>query len=302
VPRADRMHHIVNNLWLGSQHDADQLVRNNPERITAILNVRGVDAYHPPGRDQAAEHPGKAYKWIPAPDIGILYPKHVKEALGWLQEQTDKGERILIHCKHGISRSPGFLAAFMVDSGISSSLEEARAAISVHRPVLPATQIVESVRLPGLISALTGLPNRLAFDEGNTSPFVAVADVDLMKAFNDYYGHIAGDALLRRLAKILIGVGLDAYHHQGDEFLCKGESRQELDAKLSQARQIFREPFQLYADGRIQTIEGTDFSFGIGTTLEEEATLYELKKATAQNESPEWLRKIIGTGGHGQVW
>jgi GGDEF domain-containing protein/predicted protein tyrosine phosphatase len=296
------MHHIVNNLWLGSQHDADQLVRNNPERITAILNVRGVDAYHPPGRDQAAEHPGKAYKWIPAPDIGILYPKHVKEALGWLQEQTDKGERILIHCKHGISRSPGFLAAFMVDSGISSSLEEARAAISVHRPVLPATQIVESVRLPGLISALTGLPNRLAFDEGNTSPFVAVADVDLMKAFNDYYGHIAGDALLRRLAKILIGVGLDAYHHQGDEFLCKGESRQELDAKLSQARQIFREPFQLYADGRIQTIEGTDFSFGIGTTLEEEATLYQLKKATAQNESPEWLRKIIGTGGHGQVW
>ena len=302
MPRADRMHHIVNNLWLGSQHDADQLVRNNPERITAILNVRGVDAYHPPGRDQAAEHPGKAYKWIPAPDIGILYPKHVKEALGWLQEQTDKGERILIHCKHGISRSPGFLAAFMVDSGISSSLEEARAAISVHRPVLPATQIVESVRLPGLISALTGLPNRLAFDEGNTSPFVAVADVDLMKAFNDYYGHIAGDALLRRLAKILIGVGLDAYHHQGDEFLCKGESRQELDAKLSQARQIFREPFQLYADGRIQTIEGTDFSFGIGTTLEEEATLYQLKKATAQNESPEWLRKIIGTGGHGQVW
>jgi GGDEF domain-containing protein len=296
------MQHIVNNLWLGGQQDADELVRNNPEKITAILNVRGADAYKPPGRDQATEHPGKAYKWIPAPDTGVVYHEHVKEALVWLQEQTDKGERILIHCKHGVSRSPAFLAAFMVESGISSSLEEAKAAISVHRSVQPAAQIVEPVRRVVLVSALTGLPNRQAFDEGKPSPFVAIADVNLMRAFNDFYGQIAGDALLRRLAQILVGVGLDAYHYQGDEFLCKGESGEELNAKLSQARQIFREPFQVYAEGRIQTIEGTDFSFGIGTSLEEEeAALYEAK-ATARNGSPEWLRKIIGTGGHGQVW
>src|SRR5882672_2615658 len=237
------MHHIVNNLWLGSQRDADELVRNNPEKITAILNVRGPDAYDPPGRDQSAEHPGKAYKWIPAPDIEIIYPQHVKEALLWLREQTDKGARILIHCKHGISRSPAFLAAFMVESGISSSLEEAKATISVHRDIQPATLLVEPARRVVLISALTGLPNRQAFDEGKASPFVAIADVDLMRVFNDVYGRIAGDALLRRLAQILIAVGLDAYHHQGDEFLCKGGSREELNAKLSQARQIFRESF-----------------------------------------------------------
>ena len=289
------MDHIINNLWLGSQQDADELVRNNPEKITAILNVRGPDAYKPPGQDQSSEHPGKAYKWIPAPDTGVIYPEHVKEALLWLQEQTDKRERILIHCKHGISRSPAFLAAFMVESGISSSLEEAKATISVHRDVQPATLIVEPVRRVVLISALTGLPNRHAFDEGRASPFVAIADVDLMRVFNDVYGQIAGDALLCRLAKILIAVGLDAYHQQGDEFVCKGESREELHAKLSRARQIFRESFQVYAEGRIQTIEGTDFSFGIGTSLEEEkAALFEAKKAI---ESPEWLRKIVGMGG-----
>jgi GGDEF domain-containing protein len=296
------MDQIIKNLWLGSQQDADELVRNNPEKITAILNVRGPDAYKPPGRDQAAEHPGKAYKWIPAPDTGVIYPEHVKEALLWLQEQTDKGERILIHCKHGISRSPGFLAAFMVESGISPSLEEAKTTISVHRDVQPATLIVEPVRRVVLISALTGLPNRLAFDEGEASPFVAIADVDLMRVFNDFYGQIAGDALLRRLGEILIGVGLDAYHDQGDEFLCKGESREELNARLSQARQIFRGAFQIYAEGRIQTIEGTDFSFGIGTSPEEEEAALSEAKAAARNESPEWLRKIIGAGGRGQVW
>ncbi len=297
------MHHIVGNLWLGNQKDADELARKNPEKITAILNVRGPDAYYPPGRDQSAEHPGKAYKYIPAPDSGFISPKHAKEALVWLREQTEKGERILIHCKHGISRSPGFLVVFMVESGISASVDEAEAAISMHRPVRPASQIVESVKPALLISAVTGLPNRQAFDEGKASPFVAIARVDLMKVFNDCYGHIAGDALLRRFAKILITVGLDAYHYRGDKFLCKGESREELSAKLSEARQIFREPFQVYAEGRIQTIEGTDFTFAIGTTVaEEEAALSAANQSTSRNESPEWLRRIIETGGRGQAW
>lgn len=292
------MHRIVNNLWLGSQQDADQLIHHNPEKITAILNVRGPDAYDPPGRDQSAEHPGKAYKWIPAPDRGTISSRHVKEALLWLREQTDKGQRILIHCKHGVSRSPAVLAAFMVESGISPSPEAAEAAISIHRHVQPATQIVEPVKPVVLVSALTGLPNRQAFDEGEASPFVAVVEVDLMQVFQDSFGPIAGDALLRRLAKILIGVGLDAYHQRGDEFLCKGESQEDLNVNLSGARQLFRQPFHVYAEGRIQSIEGTDFSFGIGTSLEE-ATLRLANQASARNNAPEWRRKIIGAGGRG---
>jgi GGDEF domain-containing protein len=297
------MDHIINNLWLGGQQDADNLIHNNLEEITAILNVRGPDAYQPPGRDQSAEHPGKAYKWIPAPDTGLISPDHVRAALGWLQEQTDKHERILIHCKYGISRSAGFLAAFMVKTGISSNLEEAKATISLHRGVQPAMEIKEPIRHVVLISALTGLPNRQAFDEGAASLFVGIADVDLMKVFNNSYRRIAGDILLRRLGKILVSVDLEVYHSQEDEFLCKGESREELNARISKARQLFRGSFQLYAEGRIQTIEGTDFSFGIGTTLKEaQAALQEIKKANARNESPEWLRKIVANAGHGQAW
>jgi GGDEF domain-containing protein len=297
------MDHIINNLWLGGQQDADDLVHHNPEEITAILNVRGPDAYQPLGRDQSAEHPGKAYKWIAAPDTGLLSPDHVREALAWLQQQTDKRERILIHCKYGISRSAGFLAAFMVKSGISASLEEAKATISLHRGVQPALEIKEPVRHVALISALTGLPNRQAFDEGEASPFVGLADVDLMKVFNDSYGRIAGDMLLRRLAKILVSADLEVYHGHGDEFLCKEESREELNAKLSQARRTFRESFQLYAEGRIQTIEGMDFSFGIGVTLGEAKVAFRKEKsANARSESPEWLRKIVANAGHGQAW
>lgn len=297
------MDHIINHLWLGSQQDADRLTRKNQENITAILNVRGPDAYYPPGRDQSSEHPGKAYKWIPAPDTGLISPEHLKEAVAWLQEQNEKQANTLIHCKLGISRSPAFLAAFMVKRGISPNLEDAVATIKEHRHVQPAIQLVDYVPQVVLTCPLTGLPNLGAFENGTPSPFVAVADVDLMKLFNDSYGQIAGDLLLRRLGRILISVGLDAYHDHGDEFLCKGESREELTAKLTQARKIFRESVQIYADGRIRTIAETDFSFGIGATPEEQkATLQAARKVKAGNESPEWLREIIAATSHSQSW
>ncbi|HLB92500.1 MAG TPA: hypothetical protein VJK27_09185, partial [Terriglobales bacterium] len=85
------------------------------------------------------------------------------------------------------------------------------------------------------------------------------------------------------------------------------DSREELSARLSEAGQIFRQPFQLYAEGRIQTIAGTNFTFGIGTTPgakfeEQRAALREAMKANARNEAPEWLRKTVATAAHGEAW
>jgi GGDEF domain-containing protein len=293
------MHHIVNNLWLGSQKDADELVRRNPEGITAILNVRGPDAYKPPGRDQSAEHAGKKYKWIPAPDTGRISPEHLREAVAWLQEQTENGERILVHCKHGISRSAGFLAAFMVKRGLAATVEEATAIISAHTAVQPAVEVAPAAEHVILTSPVTGLPNWRAFDEDRVSAFVAAANVELMKTFNQYFGRIAGDVLLQKLAKILTGLGLEVYHSQGDEFLCKGDSREELEAKLSRGREIFQRAAEMYADGRLQMVEGTDFLFGIGGSVEEAKATLKAEMGKARDRSPEWLRQIIGAGGQG---
>jgi hypothetical protein len=131
------------------------------------------------------------------------------------------------------------------------------------------------------VSEMTGLPNRRAFDKGSTSPFVAISDVDNLTPINDRFGHSVGDMLLRRFAEVLTSVGLDAYHSLGGTFLCKGESYQELNVKFSEARQILRQqPFSVYdADGRISAIESAEFSFGIGTTVEEaEISLGQQKK------------------------
>lgn len=65
--------------------------------------------------------------------------------------------------------------------------------------------------------ALTGLANRRAFDETLTREWARAArhdnelslillDIDCFKAFNDHYGHAAGDDALRRVAAAIQGV------------------------------------------------------------------------------------------------
>jgi GGDEF domain-containing protein len=122
-----------------------------------------------------------------------------------------------------------------------------------------------------LVSEKTRLPNRRAFDERESSPWVAMCDVNGLKALNDAFGYSAGDILIRRLAEVLTSVEVDAYHDKGDEFLCGGSSYQELNQKLSHAQKLLQEePFVVCGlNGRITSVPGADFCFGIGTNLEE---------------------------------
>ena len=146
----------------------------------------------------------------------------------------------------------------------------------------------EEMRQALLVSDKTGLPNKRAFDEGRLSPWVAMSDLNGLKALNDEFGYSAGDILIRRFADVLAGVGLDAYHDKGDEFVFKGESSQELNEKLSQAQSLLRnEPFAVCGmDGRITSVPGADFCFGIGTNLEEaERSLKYQKRLVAAKEA-----------------
>ena len=130
----------------------------------------------------------------------------------------------------------------------------------------------EEMRYALLVSDKTGLPNRRSFDEGEISPWVAMSDVNGLKALNDESVTPPGDTLIRRFAEVLVSVGLDAYHDKGDEFLCKGKTFEELATMLSKAQRILRQqPFPVLAvdGGRITTIPGADFCFGIGPDVEE---------------------------------
>lgn len=129
----------------------------------------------------------------------------------------------------------------------------------------------QEMRQALLVSEKTGLPNKRAFDEREPSLWVAMCDVNGLKALNDGFGYSAGDILIRRLAEVLTTVEVDAYHDKGDEFLCRGSSYNELNQKLSRAQKLLQEePFAVCGmDGRITSVPEADFCFGIGTNLEE---------------------------------
>ncbi|WP_432697044.1 GGDEF domain-containing protein [Marinobacterium sp. YM272] len=73
---------------------------------------------------------------------------------------------------------------------------------------------MEEEQLRARTDPLTGLPNRVAYDDHiaaemlrweryNTTFSIAIIDLDRFKAINDHYGHLAGDKVLRLVARVL---------------------------------------------------------------------------------------------------
>ncbi|MGV3623402.1 MAG: GGDEF domain-containing protein [Archangium sp.] len=91
------------------------------------------------------------------------------------------------------------------------TLDGARFTIAVLRDLSERRVLEERLLFLSTHDALTGLANRAAFDEALTrldehGPHpvgVLMVDLDGLKRVNDQHGHAAGDALIRRMAKVL---------------------------------------------------------------------------------------------------
>lgn len=103
-------------------------------------------------------------------------------------------------------------------------LDQARALLRQAGMVLPPSQepptlqelqaIVDGLCLLSQRDALTGLPNRRAFEararqeldratRAGETPLLLIVDLDHFKSINDRHGHAAGDAVLRSVAQTL---------------------------------------------------------------------------------------------------
>jgi diguanylate cyclase (GGDEF)-like protein len=107
-----------------------------------------------------------------------------------------------------------------------------RARVKTHLTLKAQSDFLRSL---AFIDGLTGLANRRRFDEALVAEWrhcrrrgvqlaLLMIDIDHFKRYNDHYGHLAGDACLRRVAAALracLGRAHDLVaRYGGEEFAC----------------------------------------------------------------------------------
>lgn len=119
---------------------------------------------------------------------------------------------------------------------VAEALSDASALLTRHRKELKDSDRRERMsQILATTDALTELPNRRRFDDLLTQEHarhtragaelsLILLDVDNFKAYNDTYGHVAGDECLRQVARVIEVVvaraGDFAARYGGEEFAC----------------------------------------------------------------------------------
>ena len=144
---------------------------------------------------------------------------------------------------------------------------------------------IEELRRERHTDPLTGLKNKVAYDEGERQPFQAFADADGLKQINDRFGHDAGNELLKAVGEAFKAEGFtDAIHFSGDEFGMEGASHADVEAKMRRVQERLANTELVFSDskGKLYVKKGVGLTYGIAETLAaaEEGT----KSVKAQRE------------------
>lgn len=191
----------------------------------------------------------------------------VDEVRSIINSKNDLGE-----LGHSISQHLGLIMTAMQEyrteedtreSALTTQLADMQKKLNeMEKLAEVAQQAIEEQRKKAMHDALTGLPNREAYDQrleqevsrlqryGNKLSLM-VCDIDLFKRINDNYGHLAGDKVLKIIAKSL------QVNLRDSDFIARfgGEEFVALMPETS------REEAKIVAEKLRQKIESSPFSF-----------------------------------------
>ncbi len=140
-----------------------------------------------------------------------------------------------------------------MEAGADELIEKPLDALALERQLIAARRVIgthDRLLADARVDALTGIPNRRAMNEelsvlrmravryGHDLAAVLL-DLDRFKAYNDLSGHLAGDALLRRIADTLRTSlrGSDSiYRYGGEEFLALLPDQEAVSAQIAAER------------------------------------------------------------------
>jgi hypothetical protein len=124
--KCDPWSEITPRLWIGgvlSNREAEELVRRG---VTAVLDLTAEFSEAPAFR-------ALTYQNIPLLDLTAPTVHQLRDAAAFIQEQSEQGV-VYVHCKIGYSRSAVAAAAYLLQSGQATSVEEALSLVRARRP------------------------------------------------------------------------------------------------------------------------------------------------------------------------
>src|SRR4029079_325829 len=147
--------------------------------------------------------------------------------------------------------------AITIVLAFSIAVVVSRAIGKSHLDLYRAKQVVEKL---SRTDALTGLPNRRALLEIAEPPGavgLGLVDIDPLKRVNDTYGHMAGDAVIRRIAEVMtreLGGFGQLGRLGGEEFalLASGVDRATLSDRLTEFRDRVAETPVIVGDAAVK--------------------------------------------------
>lgn len=118
IPLPDRlnMSWITPQLAVGGRILPEDLHRLAAAGVTRVVDTRSE---HQDDAGQLGEE-GIALLYLPTPDTFPLTIEQLREGAAWVNRQMSQGERVLIHCEHGVGRSVLLTAAALVAGGQSA--------------------------------------------------------------------------------------------------------------------------------------------------------------------------------------
>lgn len=116
---------ITGSLAVGGSFQARDLRRLISEGVDAVVDLREEAA------DDAQALAQRGIEWchLPTPDTRALSQEQLAQGVEWVRGWMARGKRVLVHCEHGVGRSPLLACAVLVSQGFSApaALEAVRA-------------------------------------------------------------------------------------------------------------------------------------------------------------------------------